>query len=376
MNEHDEIELLDTNTLVRLAEAEINQQVATAKRFGRNLTKFNTEMTNMVTGDLATAQECMYSLPRDGKLITGPTARFAELVQSCWGNNRSGGRVVDVGDKFLVAQGVFHDLERNTSVTVHVQRRITGKGGKRYSEDMIGVTGNAAISIALRNAVLKGVPKTYWAPFYETALQAIRGDIKTLADRRAQALDYLSKHYAVSAERACAAINVAGVPDIGLDELLTLKGMIQAIKDGDITLDEAFPEIGRTTNAETLNQRIKREAETAAPAAAAATGGEQQKDETETGPGTQSPSGDAEPKENSDKSKRTRASKPKAEPPAETEKPAAQTVAGAGVGESTAFGNTAVEAKAAPEEATSAAREEARQSQGDQGGDLIDFNVE
>ncbi|MFN8826683.1 MAG: hypothetical protein ACK501_17070, partial [Planctomycetota bacterium] len=46
-------------------------------------------------------------------------------------------------------------------------RRITGKNGRRYSSDMIGVTGNAACSIALRNAVFRGIPRAFWIDIYD-----------------------------------------------------------------------------------------------------------------------------------------------------------------------------------------------------------------
>lgn len=253
---------VEPGTLARLVESEINQQVATAKRYPRSLQRFADEAMQMVTLDKATAQECMYALPRDGKSIVGPSARFAEIIASAWGNNRAGARVVDVGGEFVTAQGVFHDLERNVAVTIEVQRRITDKNGRRYKEDMIGVTGNAAVSIALRNAVLKGVPKAFWAPMFESALTIIRGDAKTLADRRGQALDYAMKAHAVSAERVCMALGVEGVNDIGLDELVTLRGMLQAIKDGDSTADQLFPETAaRNSSSKTLNDRIKREEE-------------------------------------------------------------------------------------------------------------------
>ena len=238
---------VEPGTLARLVESEINQQVSTAKKYPRSMQRFADEAMTMVTLDKATANECMYALPRDGKSITGPSARFAEIIASCWGNNRAGARVVDVGDQFVTAQGVFHDLERNVAVTIEVQRRITDKNGRRYKEDMIGVTGNAAVSIALRNAVLKGVPKAFWAPAYEQALHIIRGDASTLADRRDKALDFLAKTHAVSAERVCAALEVEGKNDIGLDELMTLRGILQAIKDGDTTADQAFPEIATRT---------------------------------------------------------------------------------------------------------------------------------
>jgi hypothetical protein len=256
-NEDDrDLPLVDTGVLVRLQAGEIEQQVSTARKYPRSLTRFTAELRDMVVRDGATAAECMYSLPRGGKAITGPSARFAEIVGSSWGNCHQGARVVDINDEFIVAQGIFYDCERNVRTVIEVQRRITDASGNRYKGDMIGVTGNAAVSIALRNAILKGVPKTFWAPVFEEVKAAIRGDVKTLGERRATALEHMQKVYSVSADRVCAVLNVAGSEDIGLDELVTLKGMIQALKEGDSSVDDMFPEVKRKSAA-SLNARLK-----------------------------------------------------------------------------------------------------------------------
>ncbi|MEO6145747.1 MAG: hypothetical protein ABIT70_01600, partial [Sulfuriferula sp.] len=171
-----------------LNRAEIDTQVATAHKYPRSIKKFRDEALQMVTLNESVAESCIYALPRGNKTIEGPSARFAEVVASSWRNCRAGARVVSDEGDFITAQGVFHDLERNVAITYEVQRRITDSKGKRYNADMIGVTGNAASSIALRNAILKGVPKAFWDDIYQAARKTVMGDIKTLANRRADAL--------------------------------------------------------------------------------------------------------------------------------------------------------------------------------------------
>ena len=222
-----------------LNKSEIDQQIATAHRFPRSIKRFVDESMQMVTLNESVAQECIYALPRDGKTIEGPSARFAEIIASAWGNSRSGARVISDQGEFVTAQGVFHDLERNVAITYEVQRRITGKGAKRYSLDMIGVTANAACSIALRNAILKGVPKAFWASMYEAARKVIMGDIKTLANRRAAAVSEFQR-YGIAPEQICAKLEVAGAEDISLEHLVVLRGLLTAIKEGDTTPEEAF----------------------------------------------------------------------------------------------------------------------------------------
>ena len=219
--------------------SEIEQQISTARRFPRSIKKFRDEALAMVTLSESVAEQCIYALPRDGKTIEGPSARFAEVVASAWGNCRAGSRIVNDQGDFVTAQGVFHDLERNVAITYEVQRRITDRQGRRFKPDMIGVTANAACSIALRNAILKGVPKAFWEDMYGAARQVIMGDIKTLTNRRAIAVAAFQR-FGVTQEQITAKLGVAGIEDITPEHLVTLKGLQTAIKDGDTTPEDAF----------------------------------------------------------------------------------------------------------------------------------------
>lgn len=229
----------DATMLANLSRAELDQQITTARAFPRSVNRFMNECLNMATLTEQVAADCIYALPRDGKTIEGPSARLAEIVASAWGNCRAGSRIVAEDADFITAQGVFHDLERNVSITYEVRRRITDRSGRRFKPDMIAVTGNAACSIALRNAVFKGVPKAFWSAIYDAAKQAAVGDVKTIANKRADALAYLQK-MGVTQDQVLAVLGIAGTEDIGADQLATLRGLITAIKDEDTTVDQAF----------------------------------------------------------------------------------------------------------------------------------------
>ena len=230
---------IDSGALSVISKAEIDVQITTAHRFPRSVSKFVEEATSLVTLTEAIAEECIYALPRDGKTIEGPSARFAEIIASCWGNSRAGARVVDEAGQFVTAQGVFHDLQKNVAITYEVKRRIVDKNGRRYNPDMIGVTANAACSIALRNAILKGVPKAFWTSIYDTARKTIIGDFQTLANRRAAALQAFQK-FGVKPEQVFEKLGIRGEEDITLDHVLVLRGLMTALKEGDTTVEDAF----------------------------------------------------------------------------------------------------------------------------------------
>lgn len=240
-NEPEVIEAPTELTVVEaMNRAEIDMQISTAKRYPRSIKKFRAEAKDMACLDEEIASSCMYALPRGNKSIEGPSARLAEICLSAWGNCAGAARIIEEGQRFVTAQGVFKDYERNTAVTFEVRRRITTRNGTRFNDDMIGVTSNAACSIAFRNAVFKGIPKAFWQHVYDEARKTAIGDASTLANRRAQMFEYFQK-MGVQAEQILAILEKKGIEDIGGEDLLRLKGLATAIKEGDTSVDQAFP---------------------------------------------------------------------------------------------------------------------------------------
>jgi hypothetical protein len=258
-DEEREIEQMEgVSTLAALNKSEIDTQIATAKAYPRSMKRFLHEARDMVTLNEDVAGDCTYMVPRAGKKISGPSVRFAEIIASCWGNCRYGARIVDEQDRFVVSQGVFNDVQRNVVVTYEVRRRITNKEGGRFNDDMIGVTANAACSIAMRNAVLRGIPKAFWNSLWMEAQRTARGDEATLTERRDNMIEAFGKIGAKESE-ILSLVGVEGREDITLDHLLELRSIYTAVKDGDTSieqlLDRADPGRSRV-NRSTLNDVI------------------------------------------------------------------------------------------------------------------------
>lgn len=241
-------------------DAMVDLQVATGKRYPRSVSKFRKEAEALAVLDAETAGECVYTLPRGGKTIEGPSVRFAEILLHAWGNARADAEVIDEGESYITAQGTFFDLERNVAIRKKVRRRITDKHGRRYNDDMITVTGNAANSIALRNAVLAGIPRAVWKGVYTEVRKAIISKGKgTLTQKRDEILKWFGEK-GVEPERIFPVLGVDGIEDIKEDQLITLRGLANAIREGEISIDETFPrpgsvDVGR--NAE-LNEALRR----------------------------------------------------------------------------------------------------------------------
>jgi hypothetical protein len=227
---------------VSLARAEVDQQVATARALPRMISRVVANIKTLATLDEQACEECIYALPRGGKPIKGPSIRLAEIVASQWGNCRVAARVVHVDrlEKFVEAEGVFHDLETNTATTARVRRRLSDKQGRLFNDDMIGVTSNAACAIAKRNAILGGVPKAAWRQAYDAVESVLAGDLKTLAERRQLALKTFAA-FGVTPERIFKALGVAAIDDVTLEHMGTLTAMRATLKNGEASVEEMFP---------------------------------------------------------------------------------------------------------------------------------------
>jgi hypothetical protein len=234
----------DSSVAVAMARVEIDTQIATARAYPRSIGQAVKDMTDMATISLAVAEDCIYSLPRGGKQIRGPSIRFAEIVRSAWGHSRDGARVVFVDrlERVVECEGVYHDLQKNIATTTVVRRTIELKKNKSSIDlDMIQLAGAAGMSIARRNAILGGVPRPVWEPVLEKVEQVIRGDAKTLGERRDRAIAYFAKAN-IGVDRLLKSLAKPSVDDIDLDDLMTMNGWRVAITQGDSSLDEIFPE--------------------------------------------------------------------------------------------------------------------------------------
>ncbi len=228
-------------SLDRAERANIDIQVSTAKQYPRSISRCANNAVALVTMDKDTAQSCGYALPRGGKPITGPSVHLAKIIAQQYGNLRAEAKVVEITDKQVVSRGTAWDLENNYAVSFEVRRSIIGRNGNRFSDDMITVTGNAANSIAYRNAIFGIVPKSITDKAYKAAQHLITGDLsdeEKLIKRRDGAIKHFIDTYGITEEEVIKLCGKHTVNQIQADEIALLLGFAQSLKDGDTTVDE------------------------------------------------------------------------------------------------------------------------------------------
>ncbi|MGY4269822.1 hypothetical protein ACVJF2_008392 [Bradyrhizobium sp. USDA 4519] len=289
--------------------AEIDGQIATAKMYPRNVSRAIGNIKSLATLDEETAAESLYALVRKKKqqnrgggdstdtanaAIEGPSIRLAEIAAQCWGNCRIEAHVVTVNkkDKYVEAVGTFHDLETNMASTATVRRRISTSSGNLFSEDMITVTGNAACSIAKRNAILAGIPRGVYRPAYHAAREVVAGTTATLSQNRDKAIKAFAT-YGVTPDQIFEALDVNGEADIRLEHIATLRGMFMSIKNGEATVEEMFAKEKPSQADPDYNPLVKKDAVSGGDQQTAVTGAANQEQAAGDKPATDSAAAEA-----------------------------------------------------------------------------------
>ncbi len=241
---------LDVGAAVAISRAEIDMQIATARKFTRSVSVAVRKMIESATLNEEIAARCFYSLKRsskgkrhgddEAKAIEGPSVGLARIAAQAWGNCRIDARVTVVNrrEMWLEAEAVFHDLESNYATRAVARRGIRTSGGYVFSEDMIMVTGMAACAIAKRNAIIDGIG----APIliaYQAARACAGGTLQTLEVNRKKLYGAFAG-MSVTPAMIHDFLEVGGEADVNLDHIARLRAKFAEIRDGEATVASVF----------------------------------------------------------------------------------------------------------------------------------------
>jgi hypothetical protein len=244
--ENNEESIIIENSAIETIEAtqraEYDIQIATAKKYPRDLIKVKNNALAIITMDKQIAESCRYALPRDGKSISGPSVHLARILSQQYGNLRADSRVKQITNNQIISEAICFDLETNYAVKVEVRKSIVGKRG-RYSDDMIVVTGNAANAIAFRNAVFSVIPKGLTDICYKKSMEMITGDLSDetkLIQARAKSIKYFIDTYACTENDILSVLGLKAITQIKSEHIADLRGLMQSLIDGDTTPEQTF----------------------------------------------------------------------------------------------------------------------------------------
>ena len=200
------------------------------------------------------APAAYYSIPykQDGQttLVEGPSIKAAMALARRWGNCSAGGRVLTEDATGFTVEGVFIDYETMFRVTRphRVSRFIKRRDGRTHelAADRLVMSIQAGVSKAMRNAVLQGLPAYYVNQYFKKAKKITAGGN----------LDETAKPEAVAKVVAVFARWNVTPEDLEAklelprnqwtnEEIGTLRGLWQAIKDKETTIEDEFPDVAK-----------------------------------------------------------------------------------------------------------------------------------
>jgi hypothetical protein len=151
---------------------------------------------------------------------------------------------------------VAWDLEKNVKILTQIKRSIKTKDGRPFSADMQTVTANAAASLALRNAILRVVPRSFIDEIYAEATKAAIGDATTIS-KKVQSMIAAFSQMGAYEEQVLKLLGKSSLAEVNQEDLITMHGIYNAIKDGTISVDEVFFEDQNQGKAYNLNNELK-----------------------------------------------------------------------------------------------------------------------
>lgn len=263
------LEVVQPSVMEATERAAIDVQISTAKRYPRSLQLFKSRAIDMATIDDETAESCLYRRPvgfKDGQaqFAEGMSVRMAEIVGASYGNLRVRAFIVEQTERFVRACGQAIDLESNFASSSEVVEPTIKKDGRPYDERMRVVIAKAALAKARRDATFQVVPKALARPVETAVRNLLMGTTEALDKRRAKVFSWVQK-LGIDSKRVWAALGIKGEAELGAEQLETLTGIRTALKDGETTLDEAFPDPKNQEPKKGLGDIIGKAGETAPP---------------------------------------------------------------------------------------------------------------
>lgn len=241
INQEDDAKNRMVDVAENRAQHEVQAAYVIAKKFQRNeLNSYNRIMN--ACKRLSMAESSMYSYPRGGTLVTGPSIRLAEMLAQNWGNIDAGVREVSQDKGVSIAEAYAIDLETNTRVTktFYVKHeRHTKQGVKRLTDprDIYELVANQGAR-RLRACILGVIPDDVVEDAVNQCTKTLESSdvpIKEQVKKMVSAFDDLGVKVEHLEKRLGHNLD-ATIPS----EIVTLKQIYRSLKDGMASREQFF----------------------------------------------------------------------------------------------------------------------------------------
>lgn len=223
---------------------EVKGQIFMAQNMPRNV--FQAEQRIMdACKRLSLAETAVYSFPRGGTKVTGPSIRLAEVLAQNWGNISFGVKELERREGESTAVAYAWDMQTNTRTekefTVAHVRSARGKVQKLTDErDIYELVANMGAR-RLRSCLLGIIPGDIVEKAVEQCTETVRsgGGDKPLKERIGMMLDLLRENYGVTQEQVENRFGYNADSFTGFDGV-EMKRIFTSLKDGMAKVDDYF----------------------------------------------------------------------------------------------------------------------------------------
>lgn len=225
---------------------EVQAAMVIAKRFPRNATVAISRIL-AACDRLALAEGALYSYPRGGTSVTGPSIRMAEALARGWGNIDFGVIELEQKNGESTVMSVAWDLETNTRstkiFTVKHERKASGQIKKLDDpRDIYEMVANQGAR-RLRACILSIIPGDIIEMAVERCEKTMKdGDKMPMAERIAKVVNYLNG-VGVTSEMIEKRVGHK-LDALTPTELVNLRKICKSIDDGMANPEEFFDRLG------------------------------------------------------------------------------------------------------------------------------------
>lgn len=171
---------LSTAREAAMAQHELQSAITVAIKFPRNEDEAFGRLMKSAKR-LTFAEKAVYSFPRGGSTVSGPSAHLAREAARVWGNVRYGFEIVRDDDENIHLRGWAWDMQTNTKVTqdAHFKKLVYRKKGgwQKPDERDLRELVNKHGAIAERNCILKVVPSDLVEDAQQESVKTMRAGV-------------------------------------------------------------------------------------------------------------------------------------------------------------------------------------------------------
>lgn len=187
------------------------------------------------------ADKALYSFPRGGAKIEGPSVNLARVASQCYSNIRTGLDILRDDDESMHIRGWAWDIENNIKVTADdVFKKLIfrkGKGWIKPDERDLRELVFRRGAILKRNCIFEVLPKDYVDDAVGLCKQTMKSAIKDpKGEAKRLVLEFGNLNVSIEKLRAY----VGHADDWSPDEIVDLQGVLTSIKDSNSKPDDYF----------------------------------------------------------------------------------------------------------------------------------------